>query len=196
MQSPLDALERNAYRDVVDHGYFDLLAGLFLLGFGLVIALDEPWLALINVAVLVAGKIGTGPFVKRVVAPRTGIVRLSRTRLDELANHKKAVTLAFIVAVLVLGRFEEAAWFPETLARHPELQLGLVTAGALALVGWLFRIWRFFLYGGLIAIAPAVQVGSGLPAGTGWIVAAVTVLLAGGLVLAAFLRANRLEGSG
>lgn len=194
--SSLDALERNAYRDIVDHGYFDLLAGLFLLGFGLVIALDQPWLALINIAVVVAGKFGAARFLERVVAPRTGVVRLSPTRLDELANHKKSIVLAFFVAVLVLGRFEEAAWFPEVLARNPELQLGLVTAGAFALVAWLFRLWRFFLYGGLIAIAPAVQAGSGLPAGTGWIVAAVTVLLAGVLVLATFLRANPLEGSG
>jgi len=195
----LNQLERNAYRHTVDHGFFDLLLATAVSAFALVFA-ASPWFVLALFPLVIAKRPLLEIFNRGIVEPRVGHVRLGPNRLEQITTARKTAALvlfglAFIVARLgdlesPISTTAPMVW----LAATPQFQIAILIGVGTAVAGWLFGLPRFLAYGLVIVLAPFVAALAGLPAGTGWAIATLLILAAGGRVLYRFVRDNPESG--
>lgn len=195
----LEKLETAAYRAAVDHGFFDLLLAAAVASLALVFAVT-PWFVLALFPLVIAKQPLLRRFNRRVVEPHVGHVRLTPSRLEQISTARKSAAvalfgLAFIVARLgdmesPISTVAPMVWLAET----PQFQLALIAGVGTAAAGWLFDLPRFLGYGLVILLAPFLAAIADLPAGTGWAIATLVILAAGGRVLFRSLRSDAAIG--
>jgi len=191
----LNDLEQNAYRTAVDHGFFDLLLATAVAILTLVFV-TTPWFMLALFPLVIAKRPLRQLFNRKVVEPRVGHVRLGPVRLEQISTARKTAALALFGLAFVVARLDDLespismaasmAWLDKT----PQFQLAIIFGVGTSIAGWLFRLPRFMAYGALIVLAPFVAAIAGQPAGTGWAIATLLILAAGGRVLVRFVRGN------
>jgi len=191
----LKQLEQNAYRTAVDHGFFDLLLAAAVAILTLVFV-TTPWFMLALFPLVIAKRPLLQLFNRKVVEPRVGHVRLGPVRLEQISTARKTAALALFGLAFVVARLDDLespismaaslAWLDKT----PQFQLAIIFGVGTAIAGWLFRLPRFMAYGTLIVLAPLAAAIAGQPAGTGWAIATLLILAAGGRVLVRFVRGN------
>jgi len=196
MKTPtLHALEKRAYRTAVDHGFFDLLLAAAVAALTLVFAVS-PWFVLALFPLAIAKQPLLRRFNREFVEPRIGHVRLGPSRLEQIGTARKTAAVALFGLAFVVARLGDlpspvSASAPMVwLAETPQLQLAIIAGIGTAVAGWLFGLPRFLAYGGLIVLAPFLATIAGQPAGTGWAIATLLILAAGGRVLYRFVRGN------
>jgi len=191
----LDSLEKRTYRAAVDHGFFDLLLAAGVAVFTLVFAVWT-WCVLALFALVMGKQWLLGAFNSKLVEPRVGHVRLAPVRLAQISTARKTAALVFFGLAFVVARLSELAAPVVTaaplvwLADTPQFQMAIIVGAGTAIAGWLFELPRFMAYGVVIVLAPLLAALAGLPAGTGWAVAALIILIAGARVLYRFLSEN------
>jgi len=191
----LEKLEAVTYRATVDHGFFDLLLAAAVACLALVFAVTQ-WFVLALFPLVMAKQPLLRLFNRRVAEPRLGHVRLGPKRLEQISIARKTTALAFFGLAFVVARLGDLespistaaplVWLAET----PQFQLAIIVGVGTAVAGWLFDLPRFMAYGALIVLAPLLAALAGLPAGTGWAIATLLILTAGGRVLYRFVRGN------
>lgn len=193
--SRLEALEKRAYRTAVDHGFFDLLVAAALAALALVFSVS-PYFVLALFPLVIAKQPLLRLFNRKVVEPRAGHVRLGPMRLEQIGTARKTAALVFFGLAFVVARLGDMASPISTaapivwLADNGQVQIAIIFGVGTGITGWLFRLPRFMAYAMLIVLAPVVASLSGLPAGTGWAIAALLVLMAGCRVLYRFIHEN------
>jgi hypothetical protein len=185
-------LEASIYRAQFDDGLLDILGGLAiaLIGLGW---LTEPALGGIAPVVLI-------PFWpllrKKITAPRIGEVEFSTARKALMQRGVVAITILLTVsslvgmAVFLLWEMGGPAWRPLLHVVAP-LWPGIIVAVLLAVGGVIIKATRFYGYGLYVLVVAVVVSGLlGLRPGVYLLIGGVPVALAGGVVLARFVRQN------
>jgi len=153
----LKYLERKVYLTYSQDGLMDLVAGLFVLAFGLDLVLYLN-LAAINAALLLmlfwAAK-------RKITYPRIGFAKFSPERTRMLKKAVLVVQLALLVAMLlgVVAFLGFSGFLPglRTFFKQYSLLLfGVVLAGLMSLVAVLLDNWRLHIYAALTLSAFAV----------------------------------------
>lgn len=193
--SSLDALENRAYRTAVDHGFFDLLLAAAVAALTLVFTVS-PWFVLALFPLVMGKQPLLKYFNRRVVEPRIGHVRLGPVRLNQISTARKTAALAFFGLAFIVARLGDLASPISTappmlwLAETPQFQMAIIIGVGTAVAGWLFGLPRFMAYALVIVLAPFLAAVAELPAGTGWAIATLLILVAGCWVLYRFISNN------
>jgi hypothetical protein len=187
--SDLKQAERLAFRAAMDTGLWDILiaAVLSMLAIGptLSVYLGDFWSAAAFLPVVVGVYLGIRAVHERVVVPRVGVVRFGAERQ---ARMRRLTAVMLVVNVVALGFGVFAALRSSTQGYElAPIGLALVLLVGFSAAAHLLEIPRYFLYGGLLFLAPLVgeelwQRGlvthHGFPVVFG---VAVVAILAGGL---------------
>jgi len=182
----LDRLERAAYRSRIDHGLIDIVIGAWLVAIGLMLHADLDYMPVVTFFI---GVLAYREAFGRLIEPRIGHVRL---RVDRVARIKawKWLTLgAMVAAVFGVLALRGLGWIDYPASFRP-LVVTACFALPLALAAGLFGIRRWFAYAAVLLAGGAIEARAGLGYGTSWYFSGGFVMLAGGLLLARFLRAH------
>jgi hypothetical protein len=190
MRSELELknLERKVYLTYSQDGLMDLVAGLFVLAFGLDLVLHLNLAAMSSILLL-----GLFWGAKRMITyPRIGFVKFSPERIRMLKRAVWVMQFALLVAMLLGGVvfLGFSGYLPglRTFFRQYSLLLfGVVLAGLMSLVAVLLDNWRLHIYAALTLIAFAVGHLVGLHARFFMIPLGVVITISGLVVLIRFL---------
>lgn len=190
--SSLDALEKRAYRRVVDHGVFDVLIGAFLVAIGLMLHADLDYMPAI---VFFVGVVAFEQARQRLIEPRIGHVRLRAERRARLKTWRWLTLLALVAAVFGVLAMRGLGWID-----YPDNTRPLVVTGCfalpLALAAWLFGIHRWFVYAAIILAGGVIEWRFGLAFGTSWYFSGGLVVVAGLLLVLRFVRKHPADDGG
>jgi hypothetical protein len=137
-------IKRKVYMSFFQDGLWDIFLGFFLLGWGLTVWIDLPWLP---------GAIFVGFFwlvlglKKMITYPRIGHATPTeqRSRTLKIAIAGVVVLIAVIVLLPVVARGEV-----QFLRNYFEFLFGSMIAIAVALIAYWWRIYRWYLYAGMV----------------------------------------------
>ena len=137
-------IKRKVYMSFFQDGLWDIFLGLFLLGWGFTVWFDLPWLP---------GAIFVGFFwlalglKKKISYPRIGHATPTeqRNRTLKIAIAGVVVLVAVIVLLPIVNRGEV-----QFLRNYFEFLFGSMIAIAVALIGYWWRIYRWYLYAGMV----------------------------------------------
>ena len=175
-------IKRKVYMSFFQDGLWDMFLGLFLLGWGFAVLLDFLWLP---------GAIFVGFFwlvlgvKKKITYPRIGHATPTeqRNRTLKIAIAGVVVLVAVIVLLPVVARGEV-----QFLRNYFEFLFGSMIAIAVALIGYWWRIYRWYLYAGLIFLFFVFNQWSGLSFRLSFIMPGGLITLCGLNILYRFLR--------
>jgi len=186
----LDRLEQAAYRSRVDHGLIDLVIGALLVAIGLMLHADLDYMP---VVVFFIGVLAYREAGRRLIEPRIGHVRLRADRVERIQAWKWITLGALVMAVFGVLALRGLGWIAWPASLRPLVVTGCF-ALPLGLAAWLFGIRRWWLYAAVLLAGGAAETPAGLGYGTSWYFGGGFVMLAGGLLLARFLRAHPVGG--
>ena len=181
----LKEIQRKVYMSFFQDGLWDIFLGLFILGWGLTILTEAPYLPgvfFIGIYFTIWG------IKKRLTYPRIGYVRFSETS-------RRRITAKFLilgVVVLLVGVMAAVVWGigarPQWLADY----FPLVFNGMLAAIVWFVAYWarvnRFYMYAALIFLGAVFHLWLGVRWEFGFIGAGGVIVLIGVGILITFLR--------
>lgn len=179
----LKQFQRKTSLSFFEDGLWDLLLGIFLLGWGVGILTDNAAFSGIWIVVLYPIVFG---LKKRLTYPRIGYakVRQADRRLRQLLIAGVVCLLLGIFAFLMF----QSGTTPDWLAGNFDFIFGAVFATlALAVAAW-WWVRRWYVYSGLILAAFAAQNWLGWPFEWAFFIAGGLVTISGALVLTRFLR--------
>ena len=185
----LGRLESRSYRLSVDHGLIDILIGAVLIAFGLMLHADLDYMPVI---VFFIGAIAYPRAWRRLIEPRIGHVRLHEDRVARLKTWKWLTFGVLLIGIFGVLTLRGLGWidYPENVA--PLIVTGCF-ALALAVAAWLFGIRRGFAWAAILLAGGLIEWRFGLSHGLSWYFSGGLVVLAGLLMLARFMHANRPE---
>lgn len=182
----LQQMEHSAYRKRIDHGLIDVLIGAFLVAIGLMLHADLDYMPVI---VFFIGVFAHREASRRLIEPRIGHVRLRADRVARIKAWQWFTLGSLVAAVSGVLALRGLGWI-----EYPDGARALVVTGCfalpLALAAWLFGIRRWFVYAAMLLAGGALEAWAGLDYGTSWYFSGGLVVLAGGVLLAKFLRAH------
>ena len=189
--SNLAALEKKAYRSVVDDGVIDICLGFFMLVFGLVLATDIHLFGTVDLPIflfLLIYPLWRG-LRKRVIEPRIGYVRLRADRMAQIKRNKKTIVYAFFWLMLGMAALlsRDAGWVAP-LQDVKVILIGCAMGVPIALAAALLHVRRWWFHTVIAIAGPIVEHFGGLPAGSGWLASGAVIVAIGGFVLMTFLR--------
>ena len=137
-------IKRKVYMSFFQDGLWDIFLGLFLLGWGFTVWIDLPWLP---------GAIFVGFFwlvlglKKMITYPRIGHATPTeqRSRTLKIAIAGVVVLAAVIFLLPIVARGEV-----QFMRNYFEFLFGSMIAIAVALIGYWWRIYRWYLYAGMV----------------------------------------------
>jgi len=182
----LKRLEQSAYRSRIDHGLIDLFIGAWLFAIGLMLHADLDYMP---VVVFFIGVMAYRDAVRRLIEPRIGHVRLRADRVERIQGWKWITLGALVAAVFGVLALRGLGWIEYPASARP-LVVTACFALPLALAAGLFGIRRWFAYAAVLLAGGAIEARAGLGYGASWYFSGGLVVLAGGLLLARFLRAH------
>ncbi len=185
MDADLEQIQRKVYLSYFEDGLWDMLLGIFLVGWGLMVTFDF---------VAVMGGIWMAFYfmvlgLKRwLTYPRTGYIKIVEARRQQ----KKMVILGVVTFLLGLAVFfifaadSRPAWFSEYFM----FMFGVVMAVVIVMLGYWWKVARWHVYAIMIFIAFAVHQWLDTPLNLAFIVPGSIIVLLGLSLLVRFLRRN------
>jgi hypothetical protein len=175
-------IKRKVYVSFFQDGLWDIFLGLFLLGWGFTVWFDLPWLP---------GAIFVGFFwlilglKTRITYPRIGHATPTeqRSRTLKIAIAGVVVLMAVIILLPVIAKGEV-----QFLHNYFEFIFGSMIAIAVALIGYWWRIYRWYLYAGMIFLFFVFNQWSDLSFSLSFIMPGGLITLCGLNILYRFLR--------
>ena len=175
-------IKRKVYMSFFQDGLWDMFLGLFLLGWGFAVRLDFLWLP---------GAIFVGFFwlvlglKKKITYPRIGHATPTeqRNRTLRIAIAGVVVLVAVIVLLPVVARGEV-----QFLRNYFEFLFGSMIAIAVALIGYWWRIYGWYLYAGMVFLFFVFHQWSDLSFSLSFIMSGGLITLCGLTILYRFLR--------
>jgi hypothetical protein len=152
-RSGLAGVERRAWLRFFEDGIWDVAIGFCLIGFGLPVLFDVPYLAAIGsvLAIILLSEVK-----RRLNEPRIGRAHFAPRR--QMQAQRINILLAALVVIggltFLLFTWSVAGTPPdwvEAITSHFVLLLGLVWGLSLALAGWAVKFRRLIFYGALLA---------------------------------------------
>jgi len=191
----IKSIERKTYASYHEDGLVEIVAGVIAVGLSLMIATNgKPWiiqLALIPLIFLFAAA------RQRITYPRIGFIEASAKRVARANAMGWGVTVVlFVLSVLLLYAIfaRDQGGQPHAIGNAAislmMLAIGLPGALAMACIGWLTRVARWFAYSALTlaCLAAAWLLHADLLWGLG--AAGVLIVLSGSVVLWRFIRGH------
>jgi len=181
----LKEIQRKVYMTFFQDGLWDIFLGLFILGWGLTILTEAPYLP----GVFFIGIYFTVWGIKKwLTYPRIGYVRFS-------ATSRRRITARFLIlltVVLLLGIIAGLVWGigtrPQWLADYFPLIFNGMLAAIVCLVAYWARVNRFYLHAALIFLGAVFHLWLGIRWEFGFIGAGGIIILIGLGILIIFLR--------
>jgi hypothetical protein len=181
----LKEIQRKVYLSFFQDGLWDIFLGLFILGWGLTILTEIPYLP----GVFFTGIYFTIWGIKKwLTYPRIGYVRFS-------ATSRRRITARFLIlgaVVLLIGVMAGVLWGigarPQWLADYFPLIFNGMLAAIVCLVAYWARANRFYLHAALIFLGAVFHRWLGIPWEFGFIGAGSIIVLIGLGILISFLR--------
>lgn len=175
-------IQRKVYLSFFQDGLWDMVLGLFLLGWGVTVLLDLPWLP---------GAVFVGFFwlavglKQKITYPRTGYARPAgqRRRMTKLVIAGCVVLLLGIMAFLLVV----TNGMPQFLHDYFELLFGAMLAAAVALIGYWWGIARWYVFAALMALCAVFNQWLGLSFPLSFIIPGGLIFLYGLVTLVRFL---------
>lgn len=185
MDSGIDQkkIKLKVYMSYFQDGLWDVVLGIFLLGWGLAVLFDLNWLP---GGVFVAFFWLALGLKKKITYPRIGFSRPVERR-KQMIRLTIAGAVSLTLGIFVLGAFAAGDTF-QWLRSYFELLFNSMLALAILLIGYWWRIVRWYAYGGLVFIFAAFNQWLGLSFELSFIIPGAIVLLCGMLVFFRFLR--------
>ena len=175
-------IKRRVYMSFFQDGLWDIFLGLFLLGWGFTVWFDLPWLP---------GAVFVGFFwlvlgLKKIITyPRIGHAtpteQRSRTLKIAIAGVVVLVAVIFLLPLVTRGEVQ-------FLRNYFEFLFGSMIAIAVALIGYWWRIYRWYLYAGIIFLFFVFNQWSELSFNLSFIMPGGLITLCGLNILYRFLR--------
>lgn len=176
-------IKRKIYMSYFQDGLWDILLGLFLLGWGLSILYDVTWLPGATFIVFFWSVLG---LKQKITYPRIGFAKP--------VEHRRQMLMLIIAGVvaLVLGIFIMVvfaaggvfAWVRD----YVELIFGSLLAIPVAFIGNWWRNYRWYFFAGLLFILAVINQWSALSFWLSFVIPGVIILIWGLVVLTRFLR--------
>jgi len=138
-------IQRKVYLTYFQDGLWDVVLGLFLLGWGFTVWFDLPWLPgaiFMSFFFLALG------LKQKITYPRIGFSKLAEQR-KQMIRLIIAGAVALVLGLSVLGIFAADGMF-QWLRNHFEFIFGSMIAIAIALIAYWWRIYRWYLYAGMV----------------------------------------------
>ena len=181
----LKEIQRKVYMSFFQDGLWDILLGLFMLGWGLAILTDLAFLPGVTFIGLYFAVWGVK---KRLTYPRIGYARFS-------ATSRRRITAKFAiggVAVLLVGVMVAVLWGigarPQWLADYFPLIFNGMLAAIVCFIAYWARVNRFYLYAALVFLGAVFHLWLGVRWEFGFIGAGGIIVLIGLVILITFLR--------
>ena len=181
----LKEIQRKVYMSFFQDGLWDILLGLFMLGWGLAILTDLAFLPGVTFIGLYFAIWGVK---KRLTYPRIGYARFS-------ATSRRRITARFViggVAVLLVGVMVAVLWGigarPQWLADYFPLIFNGMLAAIVCFIAYWARVNRFYLYAALIFLGAVFHLWLGIRWEFGFIGAGGIIVIIGLVILITFLR--------
>jgi hypothetical protein len=181
----LKEIQRKVYMSFFQDGLWDIFLGLFILGWGLTILTEIPYLGgvfFISIYFTIWG------IKKWLTYPRIGYVRFS-------ATSRRRITARFVilgVVVLLVGVMMAVLWGigarPQWLADYFPLIFNGILAAIVCLAAYWVRVNRFYLHAALIFLGAVFHFWLGTRWEFGFIGAGGIIVLIGLGILISFLR--------
>ena len=178
----LKKIRRNIYMSYFQDGLWDILLGLFLLGWGFTVLFDLPWLPGATFVAFFWLVIG---LKQKFTYPRIGF--------SKPAEHRKQRSRVVIAgaATLLLGimvfLLVVTGGIPQFLRDYFELLFGMMLAVVIGLIGYWWGIIRWYSYAGLVFILAAFNQWLGLSFELSFIIPGGVVFLYGLIIFVRFL---------
>ena len=185
MKSAIDTkkIQRKVYMTFFQDGLWDVVLGLFLLGWGFAILFDLGWLP--GATFIAFFWIAMG-LKQKITYPRIGYAKPAEHRKQKsrivIAG---AVTLLLGIMVLVVV---VTGGMPQFLRYYFELLFGTMLAIVIGLIGYWWGIVRWDIYAGLVFILAVFNQRLGLSFELSFVIPGGVILLYGLIIFARFLR--------
>jgi hypothetical protein len=199
MMKTQTTVESTLFRSYWDDGLLDLLCGVGLLGIGIGFATDHFVFSAVMPALLT---VLWRPLRARVVEPRSGYVRFTRSRRSRTTRELRLTaalgTAVLFLAVTVSFILRSRGTTPVAVLLVPGLPAALVAVG-FSLGGWLTGARRFHWYAVALVGAALVTIVFGGSPGPPLVAVGLLVVATGAILLSRFLKDSRefqhMEGS-
>jgi len=165
-------------------GMWDIVLGLFFLGWGFTVLFDLGWLP--GATFVSSFYIAMG-LKQKITYPRIGFSRLAETRRRASVSIIIGV-VALLGIIVLLPVFNPAV--QQVLQKYFEFLFGTTLAVAVGLIGYWWRITRWYWYAGMVFILAAVNQWLGLSFHLSFIIPGVVILSCGAFLFVLFLRKN------
>lgn len=160
--SDLKEIERKTFRAARDDGLLDVMMAAFVSMFALAPlwseALGDYWSSAVFGPIWFAGYLVVRYVRTHVVTPRLGSMEPGRPRQQRLRRAGIVMTvvlvIAYVIGVVVVQGFG-SDWFDLGELVYP-ITLGFTALIVFSLTGYSLSVWRYYLYGVLVAIAPLI----------------------------------------
>jgi len=176
-------IQRKVYMTYFQDGVWDVVLGLFLLGWGFTVLFDLPWVPGATFVAFFWLAIG---LKQKITYPRIGYAKPAEQRkLMARIIIAGAVTLllGIMVFLLVLSN-----GMPQFLHDYFELLFGTILAIVIGLIGYWWGIVHWYGYAGLVFILAAFNQWLGLSFELSFIIPGGVILLYGITIFARFFR--------
>ncbi len=185
MKSAIDIrkIQRKVYMAYFQDGLWDVVLGLFLLGWGFAILFDLGWLPGATFIALFWMALG---LKQRITYPRIGYAKAAEHR-----KQKSRVVIAGAVTLLLgimIFLLVVTGGMPQFLRDYFELLFGTMLAIAIGLIGYWWGIARWYGYAGLVFVFATCNHWLGLSFELSFIIPGGVILLYGMTIFARFLR--------
>ncbi|MFC2034492.1 hypothetical protein ACFLTT_03740, partial [Chloroflexota bacterium] len=164
-------------------GLWDIVLGLFLLGWGLTVMFDMPWLPGATFIAFFWLALG---LKQKITYPRIGYAKPAEQQKKMIRIIiAGAVTLLLGTAVLLMVVTQG---MPQFLHHYFEFLFGTMLSILIVLIGYLWGIIRWYSYAGLLFVSAAFNQWSGLSFELSFIIPGGIILLYGLNIFVRFLQ--------
>ena len=179
----LKQIQRKIYLSFFQDGLWDILLGLFILGWGVGILTEMT--ALIG-GWAVAAYFGIWGVKKWLTYPRVGVAVVPQAK-KTTTRLLIAGIVVFLLGVMAFVLFS-AATTPDWLGKFFIFIFGVIIAAPVLMIGLWWSISRWYVYAALILAGAASHQWFGVPLGYAFITPGAIIILSGLIILLKFLR--------
>jgi len=186
METDPKKIRRKVYVTLFEDGLWDVVLGLFLLAWGFAILFDLGWLPGVGFVVFFYLALS---LKQKITYPRTGYARPAEVRKQRsrvVIAGGVTLLLGIMVFLLIV-----TGGMPQFLKDYFELLFGAMLAIVVGLVGYWWRIVRWYYYAGLVFLFAAFNHWLGLSFELSFVIPGGVILLYGLVIFVRFLREYR-----
>jgi len=183
IDADLKKIQRKVYISYFQDGLWDILLGVFLVGWGLMIIFD--FVAVMG-GVWVAFYFIVLGLKKWLTYPRAGYIKITEARRQQMRMVILGVVL-FLLGLSVFALFSVATR-PAWLSEYFMLLFGTMMAVVIAMLGYWWKVTRWYAYAVLLFLAAASHQWLDVPLNLTFTVPGGVIVLCGLVLLVRFLR--------